>query len=201
MASDELTPLGAGLTIKPITANQQRTLSHFYEITVQSSLTLLLVMNWSVANGDPTRMKDARMILFNCWVGLSASELVALALEDVDKERGGIHVRRAKVAGEFKVPKERSRIRFVEQISPAYNHLMQILAEVEGSSPEEIEVTQRDAITKRKEKITLLFRNSVSLLPWNGRTLSEWFTDHLKRSNVHHRGANQCRHTFASQVL
>ena len=154
-----------------------------------------------IANGDPTRMKDARMILFNCWVGLSVSELVALALEDIDKERRGIHVRRAKVAGEFKVPKERSRIRFVELISPAYNHLMQILAEVEGSSPEEIEVTQRDAITKRKEKITLLFRNSVSQRPWNGRTLSEWFTDHLKRSNVRHRGANQCRHTFASQVL
>jgi integrase len=74
-----------------------------------------------IANGNPTRMKDARMTLFNCWVGLSVSELVALALEDVDKERGGIHARRAKVAGEFKAPKERSRIRFVELISPAYN--------------------------------------------------------------------------------
>lgn len=154
-----------------------------------------------IANGDPTRMRDARMILFNCWVGLSVSELVALALEDVDKERGGIHVRRAKVSGEFKVPKERSRIRFVELISPAYDLLLQILAELEGSSSEEIEVTQRDATTKKTEKITLLFRNSVSQRPWNGRSLSEWFTGHLRLSNVRHRGANQCRHTFASQAL
>lgn len=154
-----------------------------------------------IANGDPSRMKDARMILFNCWVGLSVSELVALAMEDVDLARGGIHVRRAKVAGEFKVPKERSRIRFVELISPARELLKKILAEVEGSSPEEIEVTQRDAITKKTEQITLLFRNSVSQRPWNGKSLSEWFTCHLKLSSVRHRGANQCRHTFASQAL
>ncbi|MDD1014790.1 Arm DNA-binding domain-containing protein [Pseudomonas rubra] len=154
-----------------------------------------------IANSDPSRAQDVRMILFNCWVGLSVSELVALAKEDVDLENGGIHVRRAKVSGEFKVPKERSRVRFVELISPAYELLQQILVELEGASPEDIEVTQRDAITTRQEKITLLFRNSISQHPWNGRTLSAWFTRHLKLSKVRHRGANQCRHTFASQTL
>lgn len=31
--------------------------------------------------------------------------------------------------------------------------------------------------------------------------MSNWFTAHLKKAEVRHRGANQCRHTFASQML
>ena len=46
-----------------------------------------------------------------------------------------------------------------------------------------------------------LFRSSTSGLLWNGKTLSNWFTAHLKKAEVRHRGANQCRHTFASQML
>lgn len=48
------------------------------------------------------------MIEFNCWAGLSLSELIGLAAEDVDLQAGQVHVRRALVVGEFKVPKERS---------------------------------------------------------------------------------------------
>ena len=31
--------------------------------------------------------------------------------------------------------------------------------------------------------------------------VSKWFTEHLKKADVRHRGANQCRHTFVSQAL
>lgn len=154
-----------------------------------------------IAAGDPSRMPDVRMMLFNCWVGLSLSELIAVALEDVDLANGGIHVRRARVKAEYKVPKEKPRIRFVELITPAMELLREILDDAKAYPKTTIEVIQRDNITTKKEHVTLLFRNSVSGIPWSGQNVSEWFTAHLKRSGVPHRGPNQCRHTFASQAV
>lgn len=154
-----------------------------------------------IAKADPERMADVRMVLFNCWAGLSLSEIVALAVEDVDLEAGVVNVRRALVVGDYKVPKERSRTRTVELIDPALTLLREIVEDANGSEPMKIEVVQRDNVTRRKEAITPLFRNSVSGVAWNGKTVSKWFTAHLKKAGVRHRGANQCRHTFASQAL
>lgn len=155
----------------------------------------------SIGAGDPSRMPDVRMMLFNCWAGLSLSEIVAVAVEDVDLAAGGIHVRRARVGADYKVPKERSRIRLVELITPALELLQQILLDAADYPAATIEVIQRDNMTVKKERVTLLFRNSVSGIPWSGQNVHEWFTDHLARSGVAHRGPNQCRHTFASQAV
>lgn len=154
-----------------------------------------------IGKGDPARSPDTRMIVFNCWTGLSLSELIALAAEDVDLVAGVVHVRRASVVGEFKVPKERTRFRVVELIDPALDLMREIVAAAQEAPCEEIKVIQRDNITIKKQKVQFLFRSSTSGLLWNGRTLSNWFTEHLKKAGVRHRGANQCRHTFASQML
>ncbi|SDU14025.1 integrase [Pseudomonas pohangensis] len=155
----------------------------------------------NIAVGDLGRMPDVRMLLFNCWAGLSLSEIIALAVEDVDLETGGVHVRRARVGVEYKVPKERSRIRFVEMITPAMELMRQILLDAASYPAGTLEIIQRDNISRKQERVTLLFRNSVSGIPWSGQNVSEWFTAHLKRSKVAHRGPNQCRHTFASQAI
>jgi integrase len=154
-----------------------------------------------IGKGDPARSPDTRMIVFNCWTGLSLSELIALAAEDVDLVAGVVHVRRASVVGEFKVPKERTRLRVVELIDPALDLMREIVAATKEAPCEEIKVIQRDNISIKKQKVQFLFRSSTSGLLWNGRTLSIWFTEHLKKAGVRHRGANQCRHTFASQML
>jgi integrase len=154
-----------------------------------------------IAEADPARGQDVRMILFNCWAGLSLSELIAVAMEDVDLANGTISVRRALVVGQFKVPKERSRIRVVELITPALELMRQLMEDEMDCQPVEIDVIQRDNITKRKERLRFLFRSSTSGLLWNGKTISNWFTAHLAKAQVRHRGANQCRHTFASQAL
>lgn len=141
------------------------------------------------------------MIVFNCWTGLSLSELIAVAREDVDLVAGTVTVRRALVSGEFKVPKERSRIRTVELITPALALMNQIMADTSDAEPMQITVVQRDNITKKHERVRFLFRSSTSGLLWSGKTLSNWFTSHLERAGIRHRGANQARHTFASQAL
>jgi len=154
-----------------------------------------------LSRADPERRTDARMIEFNCWAGLSLSELIGLAVEDVDLEAGLVQVRRALVVGEFKVPKEHSRVRVVELIDPALELMREIVADAKEAPTEEITVIQRDNITSKKMEVRFLFHSSTSGLLWSGKTLSNWFTAHLKKAEVRHRGANQCRHTFASQML
>ena len=154
-----------------------------------------------IAAADPERTADSRMIVFNCWAGLSLSELIAAGVEDVDLVAGTLAVRRALVAGEFKVPKERSRIRTIELINPALELMTIIMAEAKDSEPTQITVIQRDNITKKHERVRFLFRSSTSGLLWSGKTVSNWFTSHLEKAGIRHRGANQARHTFASQAL
>ncbi|CAM3724260.1 Arm DNA-binding domain-containing protein [Pseudomonas wadenswilerensis] len=154
-----------------------------------------------IAVADPDRLADSRMIVFNCWAGLSLSELIAAAVEDVDLVAGTLTVRRALVAGEFKVPKERARIRTVELIEPALELMTAIMADAALTEPKHISVVQRDNITKKHERVRFLFRSSTSGLMWNGKTVSNWFTAHLAKAGIRHRGANQARHTFASQAL
>ncbi len=48
---------------------------------------------------------------------------------------------------------------------------------------------------------TLLFRDGATGKPWRSDDLDKWFTEHLAKAKVRHRGINQCRHTFASQAL
>lgn len=154
-----------------------------------------------IAAADPDRLADSRMIVFNCWAGLSLSELIAAAVEDVDLVAGTLTVRRALVAGEFKVPKERSRIRTVELIAPALELMTAIMADAKATEPTHITVVQRDNITKKHDRVRFLFRSSTSGLLWSGKTISNWFTAHLETAGIRHRGANQARHTFASQAL
>ncbi|MHC8292481.1 tyrosine-type recombinase/integrase [Pseudomonas sp. LB3P58] len=119
----------------------------------------------------------------------------------MDLDAGLVQVRRALVVCEFKVPKERSRVRVVELIDPALELMREIVTAAKEAPAVDITVIQRNNITSKKMKVRFLFRSSTSGLLWSGKTLSNWFTAHLKKAEVRHRGANQCRNTFASQML
>lgn len=67
--------------------------------------------------------------------------------------------------------------------------------------PTFIQVTQRDNVNVRDDTFQPVFRNGLSNQPWHYNSLLRWFTGHLRRAKVRHRGPNQCRHTFASQML
>jgi len=148
-----------------------------------------------------SRAQDANMILFDCWAGLSVSELIALSWDDVDLAGGTITIRRARVHSGYKIPKEKSRARTVELIDPAIEYLRRQWQYTGNLPPIAVDVTQRDNISTKRENVKFVFRNSVSGEPWYGSSLGRWFTSHLKKIGVRHRGPNQCRHTFASQAL
>lgn len=147
------------------------------------------------------RTQDITMILFACWTGLSLSELIGLGWDDVDFSAGTVRVRRARVESIYKVPKEKVRIRTIELVAPALSLLRDQFASTGDLPPVTVEVFQRDNITSRNEAVRFIFRNGMSGEPWHPASLGRWFAGHLKRAGVRHRGPNQCRHTFASQML
>lgn len=87
----------------------------------------------------------------------------------------------------------------VELIDPAIDLLRQIVKGAEGALADEIKVTQRDNVSTRTETVHFLFRSSTSGLLWNGKSMSTWFTAHLKKAGApvgaqwHHHGEEVLR--------
>ncbi|MCG9964570.1 tyrosine-type recombinase/integrase [Shewanella cutis] len=154
-----------------------------------------------IENINTVRQGDINMIMFWCWAGLSLSEIIALAWEDIDTETWTIKVQRAKVLNQYKVPKERGRIRVIELLEPAKVWLQRQMELTYMQQTAEYTVQQRDNITSRQEAIRLVFLNGKSNEPWYDNSVRRWFASILKRAKLRHRGPNQCRHTFASQLL
>jgi integrase len=151
----------------------------------------------------PYRPVDRDMFIFNSWTGLSVSELMALAWEDVDmsKDVWLLNINRARVNNQWKCPKEVSRARIIELNSKA-----QALLAVQRSRTQlypaiDVDVLQRDNITTKKETIRPVFRNSKSGHSWNPVSLDRCFRYLLRKADIAPRGANQTRHTFASRML
>nr|WP_256836993.1 DUF3596 domain-containing protein [Pseudomonas oleovorans] len=152
-------------------------------------------------NGAPHQRVIARMLVLNCWLGLSRSELVALAAEDVDLKRRKLTVSRAQVLGEHKAPKVLARQREIDLLAPAIELLEEILADTARHCMQPLEITRLDNLSVRYETVRLLFTNPNTGKPWSQSALDRWFKAHTKAVGVRYRGLNQCRHTFASRAL
>lgn len=144
---------------------------------------------------------EISMIMFCCWTGLSTSEAFGLAWEDVDLDNWQVTINRARVCPNFKVPKERSRMRVIHLIEPAQKWLAELYKLSFKKPTEEIEVIQRDNITKRKEDVRFIFLNPNTESFWTRPTWYKKWTIIMEESELRIRTPNQCRHTFASQLL
>jgi integrase len=151
----------------------------------------------------PYRPVDRDMFIFNSWTGLSVSELMALAWEDVDMSKNVwlLNINRARVNGQWKCPKEVSRVRTMELNSKAQALLAEQRSRTQLYPAIDVDVLQRDNITTKKEAIRPVFRNSKSGHPWNPVSLDRCFRYLLRKADITPRGANQTRHTFASRML
>lgn len=84
---------------------------------------------------------------------------------------------------------------------PSFELMREIVAATKKAVVDEITVIQRDNNTSKKMKVRFLFRSSTGDLLWSAKALSNWFTAPLEKAEARQRGANQCRHTFARQML
>lgn len=149
------------------------------------------------------RTHEINMMQFACWTGPSVSEYIAVAWEDLDTTDWTMRIRRNRVEGLWKCTKNDSRTRTIEIMPAAREALLRQKANTFLNRPIDIRVLQRDNKTYLWESITPIFLNSATGEPFLGdqpvRDL--FFRDHCKRAGVPYRGPNNCRHTFASQML
>ena len=142
-------------------------------------------------------------VLLNILTGLRISELLALGWNDIDWQRKELHVRRAKVLNDYKIPKTPGSIRTVELNELAVECLKEQMELTGSRRARTISVLQKDCKTWAKEKIRFVFYNSKTNQPFlHAKQFNKtFFTPFLKKAGVEHRGGGQLRHTFASQNL
>lgn len=157
----------------------------------------------TLLNTPSDRAQEINLIRFMLWSGPRVSEAMALAWEDVDLDAGTVTFRRARVRSAFKVTKTRRSTRKLKLLAPALRALKDQVAYTQSLPPVQIEVTDRDNRTLRKQSVRFVFHNTASGQAYStSDTLRNgWWKSHLKKAELRPRGPNQCRHTFASQLL
>lgn len=149
------------------------------------------------------REQEVALIRFMLWTGPRVSEAIALAWEDVDLDAGEITFRRARVRSAYKVTKTRRSTRKIKLLKPALEALRDQATRTKDLPPVAINVTERDNRTIRQHLVRFVFHNSATDAAYStsDNLRNGWWNDHLARAEVRHRGPNNCRHTFASQLL
>lgn len=154
--------------------------------------------------GHPTeRQQEINLSQYMIWSGPRVSEAIALAWEDVDLAAGTVEIRRARVAGQYKVTKTRRSTRKVKLLAPALRALQAQERLTRQLPAELIQVVERDNRTIREQRVRFVFHNTATGEPYRSSDVLRhgWWIGHLEKAGVRQRGPNTCRHTFASQML
>ncbi len=183
--------------VKAMTKVKVNKTSHADPLT-QEEITLL-------ENTAPQRGRESEknMIMFNCWMGLRISELIALAWEDVDLQRNCITVRRGLNNALWAATKEEVSTRVIPITPEARPWLERQRALSALLPPIQVEVTQLDNIEVEVETIRPVWTNSRtqrhhdSSFNVNQRFLKAF----MKKAGVRYRPVKHLRHTFASQMI
>lgn len=149
------------------------------------------------------RQQEINLSQYMIWSGPRVSEAIALAWEDVDLAAGTVEIRRARVAGQYKVTKTRRSTRKVKLLAPALRALEAQERFTRQLPAELIQVVERDNRTIREQRVRFVFNNTATGEPYRSSDVLRhgWWIGHLEKAGVRQRGPNTCRHTFASQVL
>lgn len=135
------------------------------------------------------------------WTGLSISEQLALAWEDIDLEQGTVLIQRGWVRNTYRVTKTRRRKRQIKLLQPVIDALKRQYLITGQYKPKTIDILQRDNQTFKRERLSFVWINHETMTHYKYHELRYRWNQHLKKSKVRHRGINQGRHTFASQLL
>jgi len=154
--------------------------------------------------GTPTeKQQEINLAQFMIWAGPRVSEAIALAWEDVDLKAGTVKFCRSQVRGHYKVTKTRRSTREVRLLKPALDAILAQLRFTGKGSPVEVSVTARDNKTERKQKVHFVFHCTTTNAAHTSSDmlLKGFWRPHLAAAGVRYRGPNNCRHTYASQLL
>lgn len=153
--------------------------------------------------GPTDKLQELNLAQFMIWAGPRVSEAIALAWEDVDLKAGTVKFRRSQVRGHYKVTKTRRSTREVRLLKPALDALRAQARFTEQAQPVDIEVTDRDNKTKKRQAVRFVFHCTTTGAAHSSSDmlLKGFWRPHLQSVGVRYRGPNNCRHTYASQLL
>jgi integrase len=157
----------------------------------------------ALKNTDTDFVSEKNSVFFGVLSGLRPCENLALSWDCVDFDKGEIQVNKAIVLGKYKLPKTKQSIRTVELNAHAIKILKEQFEITGHLKSRVIRVLQNDNKTKIKQSVQHVFVSSITNKPFRDvkEFTTTFFTDFLRKANVKKRGANQVRHTFASQSL
>lgn len=149
---------------------------------------------------------DRAAITLAVYTGLRPGELCALAREDIDLERGQLHIRRSITAnGQFKVPKT-NKPRVVLLFPPAFEACQQLLA-IPSKVPQQAVEVHLNRHETRTDHITPLISPTIQarktiVNPWFVPTAwnTKW-SNIQRRAGIRPRRPYQTRHTYACWCL
>lgn len=157
----------------------------------------------ALKNTDTDFVSEKNALLVGALSGLRPCEKLALTWDCVDFSKSVIHINKAIVLGKYKLPKTKESIRTVELNAHAIK-LLKSQFEITGHLKSRvIRVLQKDNKTKVKQSVQHVFVSSLTNKPFRDvkEFTTTFFTNFLSKAGVKKRGANQLRHTFASQSL
>lgn len=149
------------------------------------------------------KIQELHLAQFMLWTGPRVSEAIALAWEDVDLKAGTVRFRRGQVRGVYKVTKNRRSNREVRLLKPALQALYAMAMHTQKLKPVEVEVLDRDNKTKKRQALRFVFHctSTGAAHSSSDMLLKGFWRPHLAAAEVRYRGPNNCRHTYASQLL
>lgn len=156
-----------------------------------------------ILGGETDKHQEINLAQFMIWAGPRVSEAISLAWEDVNLKTGTVKFRRSQVRGHYKVTKTRRSNREVRLLKPALEALREQARYTEKLSSVEVEVTDRDNKTKKRVKVRFVFHCTTTSAAHSSSDmlLKGFWRPHLDKVGVRYRGPNNCRHTYASQML
>jgi len=117
-------------------------------------------------------------------------------------EKWTIPVKRARVNGEYKIPKTASSIRVIDLQDEAIYWLKKPLPTTSLQPTKEVQVRQKNNRSFETHYLRFVFFNSATNLPWSGdNVFRDVFAYITKKAGIRYRGPNQLRHTYASRLL
>lgn len=138
------------------------------------------------------------------YTGLRVSELLALSWEDLDLDAGTLHVRRARVNGKLKTPKNLASNRVIKLTRIAKDLLASLYAYSGGDRLARTYLVKlEDNRTAVRKRLRMVFLNSNTgkAIATDGHYGKYFLKPLLKTAGVRYRPPNNSRHTWASQML
>ncbi len=156
-----------------------------------------------ITDTETYRASEINAFMFACWSGVRISELLALSWSDIDLDSRQVTIRRGIVRGDWAATKNDGSNRTIDLLDNAYEALLRQRAISQMLPSITVDVTQADNRTIEQEELNIVFINSNNNNFWSDSEAFNkgFFKPHLEKAKIRHRGVNQARHTFASQLI